>query len=129
MSLSERVKSIERGAAYLDGQQTSANNEQEISKLAALPVIEYEKQRKKAAQEIDVRVVALDREVSKLRASNSESSGQAMKFEELEPWPESVDGADLLNEIVSVLRCYIVLPEGAAEAIPRKSRPRKTKAS
>ena len=117
MSLSERVKSIERGAAYLDGQQTSANNEQEISKLAALPVIEYEKQRKKAAQEIDVRVVALDREVSKLRASNSESSGQAMEFEDLEPWTTPVDGADLLNEIVSVLRRYIVLPEGAAEAI------------
>lgn len=34
-----------------------------------------------------------------------------------EPWPEEVDSALLLDELSSVLRRYVVLPEGAAEAV------------
>ena len=36
---------------------------------------------------------------------------------EPEPWPEPVDGALLLDEIIAVFERHLVLPEGAAEAM------------
>ena len=35
----------------------------------------------------------------------------------VEPWADRVDGAELLDELGSALRKYVVLPEGAAEAV------------
>jgi putative DNA primase/helicase len=34
-----------------------------------------------------------------------------------EPWPERVDGAELLDELVSLFRRHLSLPEGAAQAL------------
>ncbi len=36
---------------------------------------------------------------------------------DVEPWPESVNGADVLDQIAETLSRYIVLPDGAADAI------------
>jgi putative DNA primase/helicase len=38
-------------------------------------------------------------------------------FEKLEPWPDAVDGAALLDEIVAPFRTYLVLPDGGAELL------------
>jgi hypothetical protein len=51
-------------------------------------------------------------------SQNRESSGQASgERQELEPWPQRVDGEQLLTEIAEWLRGYVVLPEGAAETL------------
>lgn len=36
---------------------------------------------------------------------------------DVEPWPESVNGSDVLNEIAETFARYIVLPDGAADAL------------
>ncbi len=43
--------------------------------------------------------------------------GHPVELDDPEPWPEAVDGATLLDEIVSTLRRYVVLPEPAARAV------------
>ena len=47
----------------------------------------------------------------------NEPQGSAVAFAPVEPWPEPVDGAALLDEIAATVARYIVLPTGAAEAI------------
>lgn len=43
--------------------------------------------------------------------------GRPIAFEEIEPWPDSVDGAALLAEIATLVRTYVVLPREAAIAV------------
>ncbi len=44
-------------------------------------------------------------------------SGRELAFPEPEPWPEPLDGAELLEELTTVFCRYLVLPEGAAEVM------------
>jgi putative DNA primase/helicase len=44
-------------------------------------------------------------------------SGRAVVFEEPEPWPDPVDGGELLDEIANLLRQYLFMPDGAAEVM------------
>jgi len=44
-------------------------------------------------------------------------SGQQIALPEPEPWPYPVDGAELLEGLVTAFEKYIVLPDGAAEAM------------
>ncbi len=43
--------------------------------------------------------------------------GRTMEFSSPEPWPEPVDGAALLAELVAVFEHHLVLPAGAAVAL------------
>lgn len=43
--------------------------------------------------------------------------GHEIAFRELDPWPDPVIGAELLDEIVLTFRRFLKLPEGAAEAM------------
>jgi putative DNA primase/helicase len=46
-----------------------------------------------------------------------EAQGAAIVFKDVEPWPEPVDGADILAGLVRVNARHVVLPKGAATAI------------
>jgi putative DNA primase/helicase len=52
-------------------------------------------------------------------SDNSENNGQSegQLFRKIEPWSEPVDGAILLNELTAAIRRYVVLEDGAAEAV------------
>src|SRR6478609_2585904 len=39
------------------------------------------------------------------------------EIEDVEPWPEPVDGIALLNEVEAVIKLHVVLPKWAAETI------------
>ncbi len=43
--------------------------------------------------------------------------GRTLLFEDPEPWPEPVSGCALLEEIAQTFRRFLILPEGAAEAL------------
>lgn len=47
----------------------------------------------------------------------SRRCAQGLGLEEVEPWPEPVDGAALLDELRQVLRRYVVLPPMAPETL------------
>ncbi|MBA2408339.1 MAG: hypothetical protein H0V62_00665 [Gammaproteobacteria bacterium] len=49
--------------------------------------------------------------------TGADTAGAAVLFDALEPWPDPVDGAALLNAIANTLTRYLVLPAGAADAL------------
>lgn len=85
-----------------------------IQRLAELPVNEYERIRKDEAKHLNMRTSVLDREVNAARPK-SESENDLGLFEP-DPWPEEVDGDDLLDQIVKAICRYIVMPAHTAEA-------------
>ena len=85
-----------------------------IKRLAELPSIEYERCRKEEAKRLSMRATALDREVKAARPKADD--GNDLGLFDPEPWSEEVDGDDLLDRIVGVLRTYVVMPPHVAEA-------------
>lgn len=49
--------------------------------------------------------------------SADDKPGGALDMAHPEPWPEPVNGARLLDALTAVFRRYVVLPEGAADAL------------
>jgi hypothetical protein len=43
--------------------------------------------------------------------------GRAVELTDVEPWPEVVNGAELLGEVAESFARYVALPEGAADAL------------
>jgi len=76
---------------------------------------EYEQQRKEAADKLDVRASILDKLVQAERVrlgldgGDDGKQGHAIEFTEIEPWPEPVNGAELLDEIATAVRSYVVM--------------------
>jgi hypothetical protein len=104
----------------LDDETIKIDLESEIRRLAKLTLIEYELVRQDAAAELGIgRVSALDNAVKAARAEHDDTKGQGrlLKLPAIEPWSETVNGADLLDDIVNTIRVYLVLPEGGAEIL------------
>jgi len=53
----------------------------------------------------------------KVDAEKDNDKSQGVAFEDPEPWPDEVSGAELLEEIQGILKMYTILPEGANTAI------------
>jgi hypothetical protein len=47
-----------------------------------------------------------------------EGQGQTLSFENPEPWPDEIDGAELLDEILKADRRYVILPKGGDITLP-----------
>lgn len=93
-----------------------------IARLAALPLLEYERQRKVAAEQLGCREAILDKLVVDKRprpetAEGESLQGRAVTLPDVEPWPDPVDGADVLNQVAERLASYVALPPGAADAM------------
>ncbi|MBI4191599.1 MAG: DUF3631 domain-containing protein [Betaproteobacteria bacterium] len=84
----------------------------ELKKLAAMSPLEYEHVRVATAERLGVRTTVLDAEVKKLRAPDATqpSAGKPLEFEDVEPYPDPVDGVQLLEKIVSEIRRFVALP-------------------
>ena len=91
----------------------------EIAHLAALSSLAYEQARKMAAGKLNVRASALDRIVKAARgetAGGGAKQGQALDLADHEPWPEQVDGAQMLDDIAGEMTRYVIAPEHAIRA-------------
>src|SRR5262249_39176797 len=89
----------------------------EISRLAKLAPLEYERQRKEAAERLDIRASILDRLVAAERSKSSidGKQGRALSLPEPKPWPRAVNGADLVNELSASIRRHVVMHDHAAD--------------
>ena len=91
-----------------------------IARLAKLPAIEYEQERKGAAEALGVRASILDQlvrvERDTIGGDSRRLQGRAIELLEPKPSDEPVDGAKLLDEIVKAIKTYIVLPDHAARS-------------
>jgi putative DNA primase/helicase len=103
------------GRAASIGNDNSEPNE--IDRLARLPTIEYDRQRERAAKRLGVRVGTIDKMVRKKQAL-AEDEAASLPHWKVEPSPEPVDGATLLDSLREVFRRYIVLPKGGDIALP-----------
>lgn len=89
--------------------------DQVIAQLATLSRIDYDHARKDAAQRLGIQLKTLDDMVQEAR--NQATPAAAPPFPTVEPWPEPIDPALLLNEISSTVRRFIVLEPAQADAI------------
>jgi len=46
-----------------------------------------------------------------------QQQGRPVLFDDPEPWPDPVDGSVLLDDIATTLKCFVVFPPNAAEAV------------
>jgi putative DNA primase/helicase len=91
-----------------------------FARLAALSPAEYDRCRETEAAALRIRVKTLDDEVQRQRrwtgGNDSTLQGCQIDLSEIEPWPQSVDGAQVLDAIASRHRAYIAIPDYAADA-------------
>jgi Protein of unknown function (DUF3631)/CHC2 zinc finger len=117
---------VEAAPDYQQQQEPTATapngngDDAEIERLAKLSALDYEKQRKAAAEKLDVRAPILDKLVTAKRAelgldASDGKQGHAIEFVEPEPWPEPVDGAKLLDEIADAIRAHVVMSDEARD--------------
>jgi putative DNA primase/helicase len=92
--------------------------EDELRRVAALTQVEYERQRKSIAKQLGLRITALDKLVAERRVggSNGAAKGRPLDLYNPEPWPDPVNGAELLDALATRFQCHVILPAGAAIA-------------
>jgi hypothetical protein len=94
----------------------------EVTRLAAMPKLDYERERKQAAERLGARISALDDLVKSARAQADRASadttggGRPLQIADVEPWPCAVDGAGLLDDLAQMIRRHVVLDQAAADA-------------
>ena len=89
-----------------------------ISDIENLTEIEYERDRKDIAKKHGVRVRWVDTIYGQLHPGKNDkgpSAGVPIVFEEPEPWAEAVDGSNLLSEISSTIKRFLILPDEGAD--------------
>ncbi len=102
--------------------------QERVERLARLPFIEYESERRKAASELGVRLGALDAGVNEARrrlrdraaeapadmpSPEPEATANAAHDEPSEP----IDGAKLLDALFAFIRSFVILNESQAVAV------------
>ena len=111
----EQIKKAVEAAP--DALEDSAVREAMLVELAALSPVEYDQRREKARKRLGVRVATLDAEVAKRRPVVESDTDTTDLFSDPEPWPDPVDGAALLDALAASFTRYVVLPDGAANAL------------
>jgi hypothetical protein len=95
----------------------------EIARLAALPLLDYEREREAVAERLGCRVAVLDQLVEAARSSaepeapGASRRGRTLAIPDIEPWPMPVDGAALLAELSTAILRYVVIERPAADAV------------
>jgi hypothetical protein len=78
---------------------------------------DYQRHRKRI-KDAGASVVELDRLVCATTGAESDpASGEAVLFPEVEPWPEPVDGDQLLTDLAATYRRHVILPEHSPAAL------------
>jgi len=84
-----------------------------VERLGKLSKGEYEQVRNDEAKALKVRSTFLDGAVNTAR---NDDKPNGLDLYEPEPWPDEVDGGDLLDRIVATIREYVILAEHEARA-------------
>jgi hypothetical protein len=100
----------------------TADDDAELERLARLPPLDYGRARKEAAKQLSGgSVTFLDAAVKAKRSElgldkNDDLQGHTLDLRAPEPWPEPVDGAELLDDMTAAIKRYVVMTEHAARA-------------
>jgi hypothetical protein len=107
------------------GETAIGTDAEAITRLAALPPLDYSRVRKGEAKRLGVRVTDLDAEVKRARegakvdlnAALPAGKGQGLNATEAAPWPDPIDLNEVLNDLVTEINRYAVLSAHADTAI------------
>jgi putative DNA primase/helicase len=87
----------------------------EITRLAKLNTLDYERERIAAAEKLEIRASILDRLVAgereRLGLNGDGGLQDTIAFPEPEPWPEPVNGAELLDAIADAIGNHVIMAE------------------
>src|SRR5258708_3670961 len=105
--------------APLQPENNDAADSAEIARLAKLPLVQYERERKPAAEQLKLRIAVLDMIVDAKRGNGGDAGkqGRPLEFSEPEEWPHPVDAPKLLNELAMGIRRYVVMRLHMADAV------------
>jgi putative DNA primase/helicase len=90
----------------------TADEALEIARLASLDQLDYQRERKAAAKALGCSVTALDKLVKAARASlgtGSTTPSKPIVLSEIVPWPQTVDGVEIVGETVSAIGRHVIL--------------------
>jgi putative DNA primase/helicase len=118
--MNEGIKASAQGTDQIDiseRDRDASADLQTITQLAQLSRLEYDRVRKGEAERLRIQLSTLDAEVERRRPAKSGGSAASISIlENVEPWPQAVDGAELLEQLSAVYRSHLALPESAADA-------------
>lgn len=116
--LSPSINAVEANPLPENSAQPDArpaqSDDERIQWLASLNPLEYDRVRKEQATALGVRPATLDAMVKALRPDESEA--RRLPFVEVEPHPQPIDPAHLLDEVSETIRRFIVLDADQADA-------------
>lgn len=96
-------------------------DEEAIARLAGLSALEYDRVRDSEAKLLGVRTATLDKTVARKRGGGGEAEyegvGRTFTLEVPEPWPEPVNGAEVLGALTNAVSRHIALSPVASNAI------------
>ena len=93
-------------------------DEKTFQRLAALPMLEYERVRDIEAKKLNCRTAILDRLVNEKRQNDVDAlQGQGVNLSDVAMWQKTVEGVGVLDQTADTFRQYIALPDGAADAL------------
>src|SRR4051812_6145493 len=99
--------------------ETEEDLERCLQLLADMPDAQYERARKEQARKLGMRLPVLDKEVRRRQHGQSidRLPGRPLQWANINPWPYEVNGAQLVEELVEIIREHIALPEAAARVM------------
>ena len=111
----ERIERLIEQAAADPGAAFESGSVDFLAALRARDPAAYERARARL-KKARVRVAALDQEVERRQPEPGDSvkQGRALEFPEIEPWPEPVNGAELLDAIAEHLQRFAIMPSDHA---------------
>ena len=98
-----------------DPKSQNDKREQKLAQLALFSQAEYDSVRQSFATKLDLPMELLDQEFAKRRKTSEKPKGRM--GDAVEPWPEPVDGSELLDDLVKGYQGYLTLVPHAAEAM------------
>ena len=84
-----------------------------VTQLATLKMIDYDRVRKEKATQLKVRPATLD---AMVKAERENLKSDDSPFADIEPWDEAVNPAQLLDDITHTIQRFIVLDKHQAQA-------------
>jgi len=94
--------------------ETNIYEVEAIKRLAALSPMDYDRTRKAEAEALGIRPATLDKLVT-LARKEGESAG--LDFDDVEPWPHPINPAELLSEVSTTVRRFIICQPETADAV------------
>ena len=112
---------------FTTADEPAETDDEVIARLAKLAPLDYARVHEAEAKRLGIKSVAIiDRLVSEARGTtrhppgndeNNKPQGRALVMAEPEPWPDPVNGAALMDEVVACINRHVILPTGGAVAI------------